>query len=847
MDKHIISMRTRLPQPRKNYIIRENINDKLDRLFDCKLTVIKGGAGSGKTTLITSYFTEKDFPNVKWISLDNDCNDLFLFWDYIISALSEFVGSNEFMEYFNSGIGQDNLRSIIDILISSISEKTDIILTLDDFQYITNTAVLDSFEFLLKNASPNLHIILITRQEPPIYLAGMNMDASLLLIDDSDLRLSKKESLNFLRDTMGLDYEESTLESMSELAAGWVGGLQLITAAFRGNGENINRLRLTDRLIGDYITNEIFACLSSAQQEFLVKTSPLSYFCKDVCEYIFDCLEFDAMLESLENMLILCVDQQRGIYRYHSILAEYLRSRFQQYDSVEQLSIYEKAADAFSVLGDVDESLKHLLAAKDYNKAMELVLSLPPGARTMAYTGAVPVDAAVKNIDFAYQKFFYHYANLELDKCREIYTLTASGGINVFDGLGFLISQDSVNLAGRFIAMKEIESLNVGSVSKALILIKNATMFHYHNKYSDALDFLSKALSIPQITQNPFILYFACNIKSLVYEELGYLNQALALYLKMQELLDKNSGLKGLFPGYYIGIAGINLKQMQLDEAKRNLTAARESYQSKSNWEWFRESYDFNMAEYYLASGNSERAFEITQNLVTETSNNLLFLCSRLMRYAVKSGYMPNALLDRFTDEYEAADHISVISDSHLFYVQLFIMRKDYPKALHYLDDILACARKEHVYLRIVEALLMKLSVLLEDGENKRDVLNLCCEMIHYACDDKILLPFYYDAALISYVDAHYGKELRNLLPEKELQFYSDICKRWAKNENSILSARELEVLQELSGGYSNKEIGDHLCISLATVKTHIINIYSKLQVNSRVAAVTAARGLGLL
>lgn len=681
----------------------------------------------------------------------------------------------------------------------------------------------------------------------PIYLAGMNMDASLLLIDDNDLRLSKEESLKFLHDTMALDYEERTLESMTELAAGWVGGLQLIAAAFRANGENIDRLRLTDRLIGDYITNEIFACLSPAQQEFLIKTSPLSYFSKGVCGYIFDCLEFDTMLESLENMLILCIDQQRGIYRYHSILFEYLRSRFQQYNIAEQLSIYEKAADAFAAFGDPGESLKHLLAAKDYNKAMELVLSLPPGVRTMAYTGAVPVDSAMKNFDFAYQKFFYHYANLELDKCREIYDLAVSSEITAFDGLGFLISQDPAIQAGRFIEAIDIESLNVGSDSKALILIKNATMFYYRTKFSEALDFLSKALSIPQITQNPFILYFAYNIKSLVLEELGYLKQALSLYHKMQELFDKSSGLKGLLPGYYIGITGIYLKQMRLDEAKRNLTAARDSYKSKSDWDWFKQSYDFNMAEYHLASGNNELAYEITQNLMTESSHNLLFLCPRLMRYAVKSGYMPNALLDRFTDEYKAANDISIISDGHLFYIQLLIIKKDFPKALEYLDDILACARKQRVYLKIVEALLMKLNILMEDPANKRDVLNLCCEAIHYACDDNLLLPFYHDADLISYVDAHYGKELRNLLQEKELQFYSDICKRWVKNENNILSARELEVLQELSGGYSNKEIGNHLCISLATVKTHIINIYSKLQVNSRVAAVSAARELGLL
>ncbi|UNC91189.1 DNA-binding response regulator [Candidatus Contubernalis alkalaceticus] len=56
-----------------------------------------------------------------------------------------------------------------------------------------------------------------------------------------------------------------------------------------------------------------------------------------------------------------------------------------------------------------------------------------------------------------------------------------------------------------------------------------------------------------------------------------------------------------------------------------------------------------------------------------------------------------------------------------------------------------------------------------------------------------------------------------------------------------------MEVLQTLSTGASNKEIAKKLCISLSTVKTHIINIYSKLHVSNRVEAVETARMKGIL
>lgn len=61
------------------------------------------------------------------------------------------------------------------------------------------------------------------------------------------------------------------------------------------------------------------------------------------------------------------------------------------------------------------------------------------------------------------------------------------------------------------------------------------------------------------------------------------------------------------------------------------------------------------------------------------------------------------------------------------------------------------------------------------------------------------------------------------------------------------LSAREIEVLHLVAGGASNTEIAARLHISDATVKSHLVHVFSKLGVSSRTAAVSAGRSLGLL
>jgi LuxR family maltose regulon positive regulatory protein len=68
-----------------------------------------------------------------------------------------------------------------------------------------------------------------------------------------------------------------------------------------------------------------------------------------------------------------------------------------------------------------------------------------------------------------------------------------------------------------------------------------------------------------------------------------------------------------------------------------------------------------------------------------------------------------------------------------------------------------------------------------------------------------------------------------------------------AEREPDILSARELEVLSELSLGITNREIADKLCISQATVKTHVLSIFGKLGVSSRMMAVQEGREKGLI
>jgi LuxR family maltose regulon positive regulatory protein len=95
---------------------------------------------------------------------------------------------------------------------------------------------------------------------------------------------------------------------------------------------------------------------------------------------------------------------------------------------------------------------------------------------------------------------------------------------------------------------------------------------------------------------------------------------------------------------------------------------------------------------------------------------------------------------------------------------------------------------------------------------------------------------------------AEYAGQIFAEFPEGELDATASLQAQELKAQLvEPLSQRELEVLQLIAEGLSNREIAQELVLSVNTIKVHTYNIYGKLNVHSRTQAVARARALGLL
>ncbi|WP_279233346.1 LuxR C-terminal-related transcriptional regulator [Acetobacterium tundrae] len=855
MENHILSTRMKIPQPRKNYIVRQPLFKKMEKMKSCGLTVIKGGAGSGKTTLLSSFIKEKSLTQIKWISLDESCNHLFLFWNYIIEALVEFMDStrDDFLAFFNASLSKESLDQMLTLVINNLDEKEEIYLVLDDFHLINDEAILASFEFFINHAPQNLHTILLTRQEPVFYLAGLGMDGNLLFIDDRDLYISKEEGLLFLKKTMALTFDEETLKVMTGFSEGWIGGLQLIAGASFGKNESeIGSLKLTNRLISEYLTREIIDPMTKEEQEFLVCTSPFAYFSKEIANELLDNCEFDKILESLQekNLLISCIDEEHDYYRYHHLLQEYLRNRFNRLPQEKRRKIRETSADVFKEMGDNEECLNQLLELKSYQKAMDLILQMPQNAGTFSYLNRVPVASATENFDFAYQKLFYHYGNLEFEKCQEIFTLaslkmSSDPNFDAFKGIEVLVFDNRIDLKMKLMNEVEIDQLNLNSTTKALIMIKNAQFFYYQSQCQVSLKLIDKAESYPQVDKNPYINLFSLSTKAQIYEELGYINEAFSLYRREKQLLDNNRGLSALYPSYLIGITGVYLKQMRLEEAFECLDKMTGMHMDDAGW--YDRGREYNLAEYYFLMGQVDEAMALLEKILTFDIYYDRLTIASLLKYALKFSRLSEGIKNEFMEAYHNTENWNLNLDCQLLYTRLLKKQGEIASGMAFLNELLAYARKEKSYFKIIEGDLLKLSMLIEMAGDEREIVNLIKEAIYYAHQNEILLPFFYEKEVMILLDKRYHIKILPLLSKAERAFYLAMLKLCEENNACPLSERELEVLHELAKGDSNKEIAEQLCISIATVKTHMINIYGKLQVNSRISAVELSRKKGFI
>ncbi len=380
----LLSTKLRIPDARPGQVARPRLVAQLAEglRLGRRLTLVSAPPGFGKTTLIREWAmaTER---HPAWLALDEGDNDPARFVRYLAAALGQANAVTPDASPISNI--QDQLVALINALAAAGAQT---LLILDDYQEIHNFAVHDLVAFLLAHQPANLHLVIGTREDPPLPLPRLRARDQVTEIRARALRFTTEEAAGFLNHTLRLNLAAAAVETLTARTEGWITALQLAGLALATPAEGgpeaadtfVSAFAGDDRFIVDYLVTEVLARQPEALRDFLRQTAILERFCAPLCETITGREDAQALLEHLEatNLFLTPLDNRREWYRYHVLFAEALRLTLPPQQQVE---LHRLAAGWCDANGHTDLAVRHA------RRAAELV-AIAASARHSTHTPA---------------------------------------------------------------------------------------------------------------------------------------------------------------------------------------------------------------------------------------------------------------------------------------------------------------------------------------------------------------------------------------------------------------------------------------------------------------------------
>jgi LuxR family maltose regulon positive regulatory protein len=369
-------------------LVRDRLTELLDAGRQRPLTLVSAPAGYGKSTLISRWLQSRSEP-CAWLSLDDSDSDLRVFASYLVASVRTAVpeACSETLALLD-GSAQLPVGELANCLVNELDAiDTGFNLALDDYHRIAEPSVHELLTLLLRHPPRPLHVLMATRRDPPLPLAGMLAKGHVTEVRLKDLEFNESETKALLEQVGGLPVAERTVATVQKQLEGWVAGLQLVLLNLRHQEDpddflsklHGGTLRLQAYLLGEVLTRQ-----SPALQNWLEMTSILDRFCAPLCEAL--CrpgqeagasdLDGETFISALLDSNLFCIrlDERGEWCRYHHLFQQLLKDRLERTRDVREiLALHSRASAWFERQSLIEEAIRHALAAEDVVQAAEVV------------------------------------------------------------------------------------------------------------------------------------------------------------------------------------------------------------------------------------------------------------------------------------------------------------------------------------------------------------------------------------------------------------------------------------------------------------------------------------------
>lgn len=815
---------------------RDRVNRALMSIFDYPLTIVEAPMGYGKTTAVREFLAVRGV-RVMWTSFYANSDTRAAFWDRVAASagsLNEIAGKR--LKGFGVPADTLHVRAFLS-LMNDLDYMPDATLVIDDIHYAKDILRPGLFGQFIAELPDDFHIVLITRDTSFLDLAELNAKGLCNIVSQQTLRFTDEELRAYCA-LMGFQQDEGALQKVSKYTGGWISLAYLILLGLE-QGIPIGQ----SSAINDLVEKILYNAYDETIQNFLLRLSVMDVFTEKQAQYVTEEKNAGEILKKLrqENAFVY-YDEAKGVYRIHHVLLAFLRAR--QADPAEVSLLYRRVGEWFLALKAFKPAYAYLCRAGE----TERILALLDNEDTITsdsseFEGAYAMFAAApRELLFQYPLAYLQYI----------------ASLLLFSGEPNLAADAANRLAELYAVYECADGIPPARRNRVLAEISTVRIFVAFNNVEEMVACTKEALRLLEggvsclMRRESEFTFGSPHFLYTYYREPGKLKETAGY------MASEFPAFPALANGCGAGCDSITLAEYALetgDWQAAELNAFKAMYKAKAKGQTgIILCAGLTLIRLYLYQGRTDEGMELLRQLREDVANENSAVYNTTLELV--EGYTYSCLarqdsiprwlrtgdmsLARFMYQGMAFNYIiygkAVLLSGN--YIQLEVLTEEFASYFSILQNQLGFLHNQI----LTAAAKYRLYGMAAGSASLEKALAM-------AREDHILLLFAeYAPAIIDMLRQMTAGAQRDPYRGEVLaacEQYLENLKR-APQSGASLTEREKEVLALAADGLKRNEIADRLGVSDGTVKTHLQNIYQKLDANGKTVAIKKAKALKL-
>jgi LuxR family maltose regulon positive regulatory protein len=645
----ILKTKLYAPRLRGDLVPRPRLIEKINRGVQGKLVLVTAPAGFGKSTLLAEWAEQAEMP-VVWLSLDRTDNHPHMFFSYFIASIqTRFPGFGESIQAALNSHASPFLYSLVNALINEITElNRPCAIVLDDFHRIVDPIAVNAVCHLVDHQPPQLHILIASRSELPTSCSRMRVRGELIQLGIEDLRFNSAETSAFMRSRLGRRISGEDIAILENRTEGWIAGLQMAVISMQAEGDvraYVAGFSGADRLVTDYLLDEVLSRQRPELQDFMLKTSILDKLSAPLCNQVTGLTDSQRYLENLDRsgLFIIPLDSTRTWYRYHHLFAELLKDRLRLTYPDQVMALHKKASDWYLNNEMPEDAVEQIFAIQDYEliahrieQVAGHILARGKFKIFVEWLEGIPKQYVECKPYLVLVRAFMLFELSDLQGCQ-LNLEIADGLIGPEAGGKLQLDDSKVRLSGVSSVIKSAYYYGgAGDVERAYKSAEIALQYlpedmpfwqtlawmlvglyhQWQGNYDISIEYFKKSTEMSLKERNLFLGVISNSILAKLYLKTGRLAQAVEICeeaIKLDERMDFKVTYSGLI---YLTMAELCFLRSNFEAAERYTLRGIDLVEKHEDVYSVIHGY-FNLARIYLSRKESDKAQNVMKDMVS--------------------------------------------------------------------------------------------------------------------------------------------------------------------------------------------------------------------------------------